>query len=88
MQEEIPLFIQYIYQQWERAQKEQRNLFPKLAYTDTVAFEQSESYQDIKHLSVNMMRDMTAYKREQLLIQIEGLHQHMQNIVSAVLKTI
>jgi hypothetical protein len=68
--------------------QEQRNPFPKIAYTETVVFERSEAYQEIKKLSVGMMREMKTYKREKLLLQITELHQHMQSIVSAVLETI
>ncbi|PDZ42321.1 hypothetical protein [Bacillus wiedmannii] len=88
LQEEIQLWIQYIFQQWERKKQEQHNPFPKLAYTETVAFERSEAYQEIKILSIEMVRDMTGDKREKRLVQIEELHQHMQSIVAAVLETI
>lgn len=88
MQEEIRLWIQYVFQQWESKKQEQNNSFPKLAYRETVAFESSESYQEIKRLSVGMVREMKTYKREKLLLQITELHQHMQSIVSAVLETI
>ncbi|MEX0415223.1 hypothetical protein [Bacillus sp. C30] len=88
MQEEIRLWIQYVFQQWESKKQEQRSPFPKIAYTETVVFERSEAYQEIKRLSVGMMRDMKTYKREKLLLQITELHQHMQSIVSAVLETI
>jgi len=88
MQEEIQLGIQYVFQQWERKKQERHNPFPKLAYTETVAFERSEAYQEIKIFSAKMVRDMTGYKREKLLVQIEKLYQHMQSIVSAVLETI
>lgn len=88
LQEEIQLWIQYIFQLWERKKQEQHNPFPKLAYTETVAFERSEAYQEIKILSVKMVRDMTGDKREKRLVQIEELHQHMQSIVTAVLETI
>jgi hypothetical protein len=90
MQEEIRLWIQYVFQQWESKKQEQRNPFPKIAYTETVVFERSEAYQEIKKkkLSVGMMREMKTYKREKLLLQITELHQHMQSIVSAVLETI
>ncbi|HDR3897124.1 MULTISPECIES: hypothetical protein [Bacillus] len=88
LKEEIQLWIQYIFQQWERKKQEQHNPFPKLAYTETVAFEHYEAYQKIKILSVEMVRDMTGDKREKQLIQIEELHQHMQSIVAAVLETI
>lgn len=82
LQEEIQLWIQYIFQLWERRKQEQHNPFPKLAYTETVAFERSEAYQ------VKMVRDMTGDKKEKRLVQIEELHQHMQSIVTAVLETI
>ncbi|MEC2862146.1 hypothetical protein BK767_01680 [Bacillus thuringiensis serovar kyushuensis] len=88
MQEEIKLWIQYVFQQWESKKQEQCNSFPKLAYIETVAFESSEAYQEIKRLSVELMRDMTTYKREKMLVQVTELHQHMQSIVSAVLETI
>ncbi|MBG0968024.1 hypothetical protein [Bacillus sp. SRB3LM] len=88
LREEIQLWIQYIFQQWERKKQEQHNPFPKLAYTETLAFERSKAYQEIKILSVEMVRDMTGYKREKRLVQIEKLHQHMQSIVAAVLETI
>ncbi|PGC81146.1 hypothetical protein COM39_29745 [Bacillus toyonensis] len=88
MQEEIRLWIHYVFQQWESKKLEQRNPFPKIAYTETVVFERSEAYQEIKNLSVGMMREMKTYKREKLLLQITELHQHMQSIVSAVLETI
>jgi hypothetical protein len=64
------------------------SISPKIAYTETVVFERSEAYQEIKKLSVGMMREMKTYKREKLLLQITELHQHMQSIVSAVLETI
>jgi hypothetical protein len=48
MQEEIRLWIQYVFQQWESKKQEQRNPFPKIAYTETVVFERSEAYQEIK----------------------------------------
>ncbi|MGR5978519.1 hypothetical protein ACT7DJ_11450 [Bacillus cereus] len=48
MQEEIRLWIEYVFQQWESKKQEQHNSFPKLAYIETVAFESSESYQEIK----------------------------------------
>ncbi|MFZ7760102.1 hypothetical protein ACO1DG_29980 [Bacillus thuringiensis] len=88
MQEEIRLWIQYVFQLWESKKQEQHNSFPKLAYIETVAFERSESYQEIKKLSVEMMRDMKTYKREKLLLKTTELHQHMQSIVAAVLETI
>ncbi|WP_179876802.1 hypothetical protein [Bacillus wiedmannii] len=88
MQEEIQLWIHYVFQQWESKKQEQQNPFPKIAYTETVVFERSEAYQEIKNLSVGMMREMKTYKREKLLLQITELHQHMQSIVSAVLETI
>ncbi|MBJ8113239.1 hypothetical protein JDS99_27070 [Bacillus cereus group sp. N6] len=88
MQEEIRLWIQYVFQQWESKKQEQHNSFPKLTYIETVAFESSESYQEIKSLSVGMVRDMKPYKREKLLLRITELHQHMQSIVAAVLETI
>ncbi|MBG9615831.1 hypothetical protein [Bacillus cereus] len=88
MQEEIRLWIQYVFQQWESKKQEQRNPFPKIAYTETVVFERSEVYQEIKKLSVGMVRDMKTCKRKKLLLRITELHQYMQSIVSAVLETI
>ncbi|PEF60924.1 hypothetical protein CON35_28150 [Bacillus cereus] len=88
MQEEIRLWIQYVFQQWESKKQEQRNPFPKLAYTETIVFERSEAYQEIKRISVGLIRDMTTYKREKMLVQVMELHQYMQSIVSAVLGTI
>ncbi|PHG69745.1 hypothetical protein COI59_02525 [Bacillus toyonensis] len=88
MQEEIRLWIQYVFQQWESKKQEKRYPFPKIAYTETVVFERSEVYQEIKKLSVGMVRDMKTYKREKLLLRITELHQHMQSIVSTVLETI
>lgn len=88
LQEEIRLLIQYVYQQWESGKQDQRNPVPQLAYTETMEFERSRAYQDIKNMSVEMMRDMRADKREKVLVQIEELHQHMLSIVSAVLETI
>jgi hypothetical protein len=89
MQEEIKLWIHYVFQQWESKKQEQQNPFPKIAYTETVVFERSEAYQEIKKLSVGMMRDMKTYKREKLLLQkITEVHQHMQSIVATVLETI
>jgi hypothetical protein len=82
MQEEIKLWIHYVFQQWESKKQEQQNPFPKIAYTETVVFERSEAYQEIKNLSVGMMRDMKTYKREKLLLQITEVHQHMQSIVA------
>ncbi|HFK1812570.1 TPA: hypothetical protein ACGXQD_005741 [Bacillus cereus] len=87
LQEEIQLWIQYIFQQWERKKQEQHNPFPKLAYTETVAFERSEAYQEIKILSVEMVQDMIGDKREKQLVQTEELHQYMHGIVAAVLET-
>ncbi|MDA1669073.1 hypothetical protein PDK09_26965 [Bacillus cereus] len=87
LQEEIQLWIQYIFQQWERKKQEQHNPFPKLAYTETVAFERSEAYQEIKILSVEMVQDMIGDKREKQLVQTEELHQYMHDIVAAVLET-
>ncbi|MFZ7936395.1 hypothetical protein ACO1D2_15400 [Bacillus thuringiensis] len=87
LQEEIQLWIQYILQQWERKKQEQHNPFPKLAYTETMAFKHSEAYQAIKILCVEMVRDLTGDKREKQLVQIEELHQQMQNSVAAVLET-
>jgi hypothetical protein len=43
MQEEIRLWIQYVFQQWESKKQEQRNPFPKIAYTETVVFERFRS---------------------------------------------
>ncbi|PHG58831.1 hypothetical protein [Bacillus toyonensis] len=88
IQEEIQLLIQYVVQQWERQKQGQRNPFPKLAYTETHAFECSEAYKEIKTLSIKAIRNMPAYKREMLLIQLEDWHQYMQSIVSAVFETI
>jgi hypothetical protein len=88
MQEEIKLWIHYVFQQWESKKQEQQNPFPKIAYTETVVFERSEAYQEKKKLSVGMMRDMKTYKREKLLLQITSVHQHMQSIVATVLETI
>ncbi|WP_179871763.1 hypothetical protein [Bacillus cereus] len=75
IQEEIQRLIQYVVQQWERQKQGQRNPFPKLAYTETHAFECSEAYKEIKVLSTEAIRDMPAYKRETLLIQLEEWHQ-------------
>lgn len=88
IQEEIQRLIQYVVQQWERQKQGQRNPFPKLAYTETHTFECSEAYKEIKALSTEAIRDMPAYKRETLLIQLEEWHQYMQSIVSAVFETI
>ncbi|PHG61806.1 hypothetical protein COI59_21665 [Bacillus toyonensis] len=63
MQGEIFLLMQYVYQQWER--QEQSDPCPKLAYTETTEFERATKvYQEIKNLSLEMVRDMTVYKRE------------------------
>ncbi|WP_081143635.1 hypothetical protein [Bacillus cereus] len=88
IQEEIQLLIQYIYHQWEREKQEQNNLFPKLAYTETMRLEHSEAYQKIKNFSVATLREMTAYKRRKLMVQMEECHQYMQSIVSAVIEII
>jgi hypothetical protein len=72
MQEEIKLWIHYVFQQWESKKQEQQNPFPKIAYTETVVFERSEAYQEIKNLSVGMMRDMKTYKREKTVVTNNG----------------
>ncbi len=88
IQEELQRLIQYVMQQWERQQQEQRNPFPKLAYIETLAFECSEAYKETKALSIQAIRDMPAYIRKTLLIQLEEWHQYMQSIVSAVFEAI
>ncbi|QDZ77276.1 hypothetical protein [Bacillus cereus] len=88
LQEEMKVLIQYVYQQWESGKQDQCNPVPHLAYTETLAFECSSAYQNIKNMSVEMMRDMRTYKREKVLAQIEELYQHMLSIVAAVLETI
>ncbi len=72
----------------EEKKQEQHNAFPKLVYIEAVAVERSEPYQEIKMLSVEMVRYMTRHKREKRLVQLEELHQHMQNIVSTGLETL